>query len=244
LGGITLEIAPGQLACVLGPSGCGKSTLLAALGGFLAPSSGGIDVDGTPVGGPSPALGLVFQQSTLLPWRSVEDNVAFGLKMRGISRTSRRAAARDLLAVMGLTGFERHYPSQLSGGMQQRVEIARVLINRPRVLLMDEPFAALDAQTRASMQELLLALWARMQTTVVFVTHDIEEAILLGDRVLVLTGRPGRLREDITVGFPRPRPADLVTSAPFVEVKRRCRDLVREETLRARPPFRTAPTTA
>src|SRR5207237_2129716 len=145
---LDLDVAPGEFACLLGPSGCGKSSLLSAMAGFLSTSAGTVEVDGQRVTGPQPELGMVFQQTSLLPWRSVEENVAFGLKMRGSPAHARRASARDLLALVGLRGFERHFPAQLSGGMQQRAEIARALINRPRVIFMDEPFAALDAQTR------------------------------------------------------------------------------------------------
>jgi NitT/TauT family transport system ATP-binding protein len=230
---LDLDVAPGELVCLLGPSGCGKSSLLSALAGFLRSSRGTIEVDGRLVTGPEPELGMVFQQTSLLPWRSIEENVAFGLKMRGAPARARRAAAREFLGLVGLRGFERHYPAQLSGGMQQRAEIARALINQPRVIFMDEPFAALDAQTRFMMQELLLGVWARVGTTVVFVTHDIEEALFLGDRIFVMTGCPGRIRETVTVPFPRPRAPELTTAPPFVALKRHCLDLVREETLRS-----------
>ena len=230
--GLDLEVEPGEFVCLLGPSGCGKSSLLSAMAGFLSTSAGTIEVDGRRVTGPEPELGMVFQQTSLLPWRSVEENVAFGLKMRGTPAQARRAAARDFIALVGLRGFERHFPAQLSGGMQQRAEIARALINQPRVIFMDEPFAALDAQTRFMMQELLLGVWARVGTTVVFVTHDIDEAIFLADRIFVMTSRPGRLREVIRVPFARPRPAELTTTPAFVGLKRRCLDLLREETLR------------
>ena len=230
---LDLEVAPGEFVCLLGPSGCGKSSLLSAMAGFLSTSGGSVEVDGRRVVGPEPELGLVFQQTSLLPWRSIEENVAFGLKMRGTPTRERRAAAREFLSLVGLRGFERHFPAQLSGGMQQRAEIARALINQPRVIFMDEPFAALDAQTRFMMQELLLGVWARVGTTVVFVTHDIDEAIFLGDRIFVMTSRPGRIREVVPIPFPRPRSVDLTTTAPFVAVKRRCLELIREETMRA-----------
>jgi NitT/TauT family transport system ATP-binding protein len=178
------------------------------------------------VDGPHPDRGLVFQQHTLFPWQRVIDNVAYGLKMKGVARNERRAQAQALLEQVGLSGFERRYPAQLSGGMQQRVEIARVLINRPRVLLMDEPFGALDALTRARMQQLLLEMWTRIRTTVVFVTHDIDEALFLADRILVMSARPGRLIEDLPLDFARPRSPALVTSAPFVALKRHCLELL------------------
>ena len=169
---VTLTVAPGEFVCLLGPSGCGKSTLLGALAGHLKPSRGSIAVDGRAIDGPHAERGLVFQHHTLFPWRKVIDNVAFGLKMQGVPRDERHRRARELLALVGLQDFAQHYPAQLSGGMKQRVEIARVLINHPRVMLMDEPFGALDAQTRLMMQQLLLELWARIRTTVVFITHD------------------------------------------------------------------------
>jgi len=225
---LDLDIAPGEFVCVLGPSGCGKSTLLGAIAGHVAASRGEIAVDGVAVDRPHPERGLVFQQHTLFPWKRVIDNVAFGLKMKGVSAAERRREAAELLALVGLAGFESHYPAQLSGGMQQRVEIARVLINRPRILLMDEPFGALDAQTRRMMQTLLLDIWAQIRTTVVFVTHDIDEALFLGDRVLMLSQRPASLVADIAVPLARPRRDESTTEAAFVEIKRRCLSLLRE----------------
>ncbi|GHD63710.1 ABC transporter ATP-binding protein [Jeongeupia chitinilytica] len=226
---IDLDIAPGEFVCLLGPSGCGKSTLLGALAGHLTPSAGTLRINDGAITGPSSERGLVFQHHTLFPWRRVIDNVAFGLKMRGIKQAERHAAARELLALVGLAGFEQRYPSQLSGGMQQRVEIARVLIGQPRVLLMDEPFGALDALTRLKMQQLLLDVWARFRTTVVFVTHDIDEALFLADRILVMSPRPGRIVEDLRLPFARPRGADLSTSADFVALKRHCLALLHHD---------------
>ena len=223
---VSLSIAPGEFVCVLGPSGCGKSTLLGALAGHWTPSRGSIRVDGTPVSGPHPDRGLVFQQHTLFPWKKVLDNVAFGLKMQGVGRSERRERARELLGLVGLAGFENRYPVQLSGGMQQRVEIARVLINHPRVMLMDEPFGALDAQTRLKMQELLLDVWARVNTTIIFITHDIDEALFLADRILVMSPRPGRIIDEIRLDFPRPRHPDVMTSSHFTRLKRHCLDLL------------------
>ncbi len=174
---LDFAVGPGELVCVLGPSGCGKSTLLGALAGHLEIARGQLTVDDQPITGPSSDCGIVFQHHTLFPWKRVRDNVAFGPKMRGVGKAERHRAADEILKLVGLAGFERFYPSQLSGGMQQRVEIARVLINQPRVLLMDEPFGALDAQTRSMMQEVLLDIWSKIPTTTVFVTHDIEEAL-------------------------------------------------------------------
>ena len=233
--GLDCQIEPGEFVCILGPSGCGKSTLLGALAGHLQPRTGTLQVDGSPVQGPSPQRGMVFQQHTLFPWRRVRDNIAFGLKMSGIGKTERHAGADEMLSLVGLDGFAEHWPDQLSGGMQQRVEIARVLINRPRLLLMDEPFGALDALTRLKMQELLLDIWTRIRTTVVFVTHDIDEALFLADRILVMSSRPGRIIEDLRLDFPRPRTTALVTSHEFSRLKRHCLELLRHEDGRQLP---------
>lgn len=228
LDALDLDVAPGEFVCLLGPSGCGKSTLLGAIAGHVLATRGEIHVDGEPVNYPHPERGLVFQQHTLFPWKHVIDNVAFGLKMKGMPASERRQKAAELLELVGLGGFESHYPAQLSGGMQQRVEIARVLINRPRVLLMDEPFGALDAQTRRMMQRLLLDIWSKVRTTVLFVTHDIEEALFLGDRIVMLSQRPGRIIADIPVPLPRPRDDDSTTDAAFIDIKRQCLALLRE----------------
>jgi len=198
----SLTTRPGEFVALLGPSGCGKSTVLNAVAGFVRPLEGQVLVDGEPVARPGADRGMVFQQHSLFPWKTVVENVEFGLKMRGVGRTERNSAARTYLHLVGLGGFENAYPAQLSGGMQQRVGIARVLVNRPRVMLMDEPFAALDAQTRLTMQELLLAVWQEVRTTVLFVTHDIDEALFLSDRVAVMTARPGRLRDVVDVPLP------------------------------------------
>jgi NitT/TauT family transport system ATP-binding protein len=223
---VSVQVRPGEFLCLLGPSGCGKSTLLGALAGHLRPSRGGIRIDGEAVDGPHPDRGLVFQQHTLFPWKKVLENVAFGLKMKGVGKAERQARALEMLALVGLQGFEKHYPSQLSGGMKQRVEIARVLINHPRVMLMDEPFGALDAQTRLMMQQLLLDVWERVGTTIVFITHDIEEALFLADRILVMSPRPGRIVDEIDVDFAPPRSAEVVTSQQFTALKRHCLDLL------------------
>ncbi|MGY4403650.1 ABC transporter ATP-binding protein [Bradyrhizobium sp. USDA 3315] len=220
-------IDPGELVCILGPSGCGKSTLLGALAGHLQVTQGQLTVDDRPVRDPSPDRGIVFQQHTLFPWKRVRDNVLFGPKMRGIGKAARRRAADEILRLVGLEGFEHFYPAQLSGGVQQRVEIARVLINQPRILLMDEPFGALDAQTRSVAQEVLLDIWTKIPTTTVFVTHDIEEALFLADRIIVMSARPGRTIDDICVPFGRPRNSELVTESEFVHLKRHVLNLLR-----------------
>ena len=218
LDGIDLSIAHREFVCLLGPSGCGKTTLLKAIAGLIALDSGEIFVNGLPVTGPGGDRAMVFQDFALLPWADVLTNVAFGLEMRKVSREARESAARDLIARVGLSGFERHYPRQLSGGMQQRVGLARALAVNPQILLMDEPFGALDAQTRRLLQEDLLALLQTSPRTVVFVTHSVEEAVLLGDRVVVLTPRPGRVRDIITVDLPRPRPPDVNLLPRFAEL--------------------------
>ncbi len=228
---ISLQVRPGEFLCVLGPSGCGKSTIISSIAGFQSIHSGALFVDGETVGGPGSDRGVVFQQPTLFPWKTVHGNVDYGLKMRGVSRGERKDRVEEILRRVGLEEFGRHYPSQLSGGMQQRVGLARVLINRPRVMLMDEPFSALDAQTRLMMQELLLEVWSEYQMTVLFVTHDIDESVYLGDRVAILTRRPGRIKALIDIDLPRPRTFDMLTWPDFMDIKKRSLSLVREETL-------------
>jgi NitT/TauT family transport system ATP-binding protein len=230
---VDLTVEPGAFVCLLGPSGCGKSTLLSALAGFIGPSRGRIVVDGQEVTKPDVERGIVFQRHTLLPWKTVLENVAFGLKMRGMSRERRTNEARRILDLVRLSGMEDRYPAELSGGMQHRAEIARALLHLPRVLLMDEPFSALDAQTRLSMQELLLEVWQRMRITVVFVTHDIDEALLLGDRIVVMSSRPGEIRFERSVPFGRPRDVELLTTSTFVDLKRECLSRIRSEVQRA-----------
>jgi NitT/TauT family transport system ATP-binding protein len=226
LRGLHLDVAPGEFVSVLGPSGCGKSTIIGAVAGFTRVSSGQVLVAGQPVCAPGPDRGVVFQQHTLFPWKTVVENVAFGLKMQRMAKRAREQAAQDVLRQVGLSEFAQHYPHQLSGGMQQRVNLARVLINRPRVMLMDEPFCSLDAQTRLQMQQMLLGLWHQLHMTVVFVTHDVDEAVFLSDRVVVLTHRPGSVKAELSVGLPRPRTLDMLTSADFTRLKRRALDLL------------------
>jgi NitT/TauT family transport system ATP-binding protein len=228
-----LDIRPGEFVCLLGPSGCGKSTLLNAMAGFVSPTRGELTIDGKGVDAPSPDPGMVFQQHSLFPWKTVRDNVAFGPLMAGASRNEACSVARTFLSLVGLAAFEDAYPGTLSGGMQQRVGIARALANYPSVLLMDEPFGALDAQTRIMMQENLLEIWREFRNTVVFVTHDIDEAVFLSDRIVVMSASPGRIIADIRVTLPRPREQSLLTSAAFMDYKRQCLNLIRQETLRA-----------
>jgi NitT/TauT family transport system ATP-binding protein len=224
---ISLDILPGEFVAVLGPSGCGKSTLLGAVAGFTRLTKGEIVVDAKPVEKPDAARGIVFQHHNLFPWKTVTANVEFGLKMRSIGRSERRRLASEILARVGLSEFGRYYPEQLSGGMQQRVNLVRVLVNRPEVLLMDEPFGALDAQTRLEMQEMLLELWDEYGMTVVFVTHDVDEAILLSDRVLVMGRRPGTIKAEIPVLLDRPRVAEMLVTAEFMTIKRKCMETLR-----------------
>ena len=216
---VEFSIARHEFVCLVGPSGCGKTTVLRIVAGLITPDSGQVTIDGVPVTGPGPDRAMVFQHSTLLPWADVLTSVAFGLELRGMGRSERESIARDLIRSVGLEGFERHYPRQLSGGMQQRVGLARALAVNPDILLMDEPFAAVDAQTRRSLQDELLRLHADTRKTVLFVTHDIDEAVRLGDRVLLMSPRPGRIRETVVVSVPRPRPADLDTHAGAVKLK-------------------------
>lgn len=223
---LSLEIPAGEFFSLLGPSGCGKSSLLAAISGFQRPVGGLVLAGGQPVPGPGPDRGIVFQQPTLFPWKTVRANVDFGLKMRGVPRAERREQVEAILDQVGLSAFGAHYPSQLSGGMQQRVGLARVLVNRPRIMLMDEPFCALDALTRLSMQELLLDVWETFRTTVVFVTHDIEEALFLGSRVGVLSARPGRLRALLPVPLGRPRGREVLVGRELVGLRKECLDLL------------------
>jgi len=227
---ISLEIDPEEFLVVLGPSGCGKTTLLNILAGFEAPSGGDVRLEDVPISGPGPDRGVVFQEYALFPWLTVRQNVEYGPRERRMPRAQRAERVQAQIAAVGLIGFEDRYPHELSGGMRQRVALARVLVNDPKILLMDEPFAALDAQTRTLMQAELLAVWSRAQRTVVFVTHNIEEAIYLGDRVVVMTARPGRIKEDVAVGLPRPRD---VTSQEFNLLRRRITALVEEEAQKA-----------
>ena len=202
---VSLELREGEFVSIVGPSGCGKTTLLNIVAGFIPPTRGEVMLNGRRVTGPGPDRGVVFQSFALFPWKTVLDNVAFGLKMRGVPRAERDRIAREHIALVGLAGFERQYPHELSGGMQQRVGVARVLANHPEVMLMDEPFASVDAQTRMTLQEELTRIWEAKRATVLFVTHDVDEAVFLANRVVVLSARPATVREVVDIALPRPR---------------------------------------
>jgi NitT/TauT family transport system ATP-binding protein len=230
---VSMEVKPGEFVSIIGPSGCGKSTLLNVVAGFVATTGGRVTLDGKPTDKPGSDRGMVFQQYSLFPWLKVRENVEFGLKQQGMSRYQREHAARTLLGLAGLTSFENHYPEQLSGGMKQRVGIVRALATSPQVLLMDEPFGALDAQTRIVMQQILTNMWQRFRISVMFITHDIDESIFLSDRVYVMTARPGRIKAEIEIPLPRPRTPDMASSHEYLQIRKQLRDLISEESLKA-----------
>jgi len=225
------DVQENDFVTILGPSGCGKSTLLRIVAGLDHATSGEVLQDGKRITGPGPDRGMVFQSYTLFPWLTVHENVCFGLRERGVARSEQNDIARDFIDRVGLSGFERHYPKQLSGGMQQRTALARALANQPRVLLMDEPFGALDHQTRELMQELLLGIWEAQRKTVLFVTHDIDEAVFMANRVVVMTARPGRIKLERPVELPHPRHYSVKTSPAFAALKAELTDEVRAEVL-------------
>ncbi|MCC7023512.1 MAG: ABC transporter ATP-binding protein [Thermomicrobiales bacterium] len=230
---VSATIGDGEFVCIVGPSGCGKSTLLNVIGGLARPSAGAVFVDQRPASGPGPDRGMVFQSYTLYPWLTVRANIEFGLQLARMPSRQRRAISDRLLELVRLEGFADAYPKALSGGMRQRVAIARALANNPLVLLMDEPFGALDAQTRALMQELLLDVWQRDARTVLFVTHDIDEAIFLADRVLIMSHRPGRIRLELPVPLHRPREYSMLATPEFGALKRQVLDIIHEESVLA-----------
>jgi ABC-type nitrate/sulfonate/bicarbonate transport system ATPase subunit len=228
-----LTVAENDFITILGPSGCGKSTLLRIVAGLDHPTAGEVRLDGARIDGPGADRGMVFQSYTLFPWLTVLDNVCFGLRERGLPRARQLEVAQDFIGKVGLRGFERHYPKQLSGGMQQRTALARALANGPRMLLMDEPFGALDHQTRELMQELLLGIWEAERKTVLFVTHDIDEAVFMGSRVVVMSARPGRIKLDRVVDLPHPRHYAMKTTPAFTELKAELTEQVRSEVIAA-----------
>jgi NitT/TauT family transport system ATP-binding protein len=230
---IDLTVADGEFVSIVGPSGCGKTTFLSVVDGLLAATGGTILVDGIAVARPGPDRAVVFQDASLLPWRTVLGNVLYGLECIGVPRREARERAKRFVAMVGLKGFEQNYPHELSGGMQQRVNLARALVMDPKILLMDEPFAALDAQTREAMQEELLRIWKQAGKTVLFITHQIDEAIFLSDRVIVFSGRPGRVKASVAVGLDRPRALRLKREARFHALEDQIWTLIHDE---AAPP--------
>ena len=228
-----LDVEENAFITILGPSGCGKSTLLRIVAGLDRQTSGEVLLDGRRIEGAGADRGMVFQSYTLFPWLTVRDNVCFGLRERGVPRAQQLEIAQSFLQRVGLVGFEHHYPKQLSGGMQQRTALARALANDPRMLLMDEPFGALDHQTRELMQELLLGIWEAERKTVLFVTHDIDEAVFMGSRVVVMSARPGRIKRDIAVPFGHPRHYSLKTTPEFAQLKAELTEELRVEVLAA-----------
>lgn len=235
LSDIRFDVHQREFICVIGRSGCGKSTLIRTIAGLERPSGGEILLDGKPVRGPGPDRGMVFQSYTLFPWLTVSQNVMFGLRMGGVRKLDAEVEALRWIELVGLKGFADRYPDQLSGGMKQRVAIARALANRPRILLMDEPFGALDAQTRLRMQSYLLRIWRRVDVTIVFITHDLDEAIFLADRIVVLDPHPGRVREIIEVPVPRPRRSEHLLDASFLATRRRLEELIHPDDVDEEP---------
>jgi sulfonate transport system ATP-binding protein len=233
---VSLNVQPGEFVSLIGPSGCGKSTLLSIVAGFVKPTRGEALLDGNAITRPGSDRGVVFQQYSLFPWLSVRKNVEFGLKMAGVDQNKRLTTARSLLDLAGLLSFENHYPDQLSGGMKQRIGIVRALATSPQVLLMDEPFGALDTQTRVVMQEILTNIWQQFRISVLFITHDIEESIFLSDRIYVMTARPGRIKAEIKVPLPRPRTPEMTDTPEFMNLVQELKGLIREESLAAMAP--------
>lgn len=230
---IDFTIADNEFVSIVGPSGCGKSTLMEIAGGLAEPTDGEILIDDARVNGPHPAVGIVFQQESTFPWRSVLENVEFGLEMRRVSKKERRERAHELIDLVGLQGFKDRYPGDLSGGMRQRVAIARTLVMNPRVLLMDEPFGALDEQTRLILGDELLRIWSQTKATVLFITHSIEEAALLSDRVIIMSARLGRIRKVVPVGLERPRDSTVVSTPEFGHITGEIWETLREESIKA-----------
>src|SRR2546428_1888133 len=231
--GVDLTVSQGEFVSIVGPSGCGKTTFLNAVDGLIPIAAGSLLLDEREITAPGPDRAMVFQQPSLLPWRTVTGNVVYGLEMQRRQRRERRDIARQLIDLVGLSGFADSWPSELSGGMQQRVNLARALATDPELLLLDEPFAALDAQTRETMHQELLRIWSKTQKTAIFITHDIAEAVFLADRVIVFTARPGRAKLAIKIDLPRPRDLRLKRELAFVDYDRTIWETIREEVLRA-----------
>ena len=230
---ISLDITEGEFVVIVGASGCGKTTLLNLIAGFISPTRGRIRLNGEEVRGIDPRCGMIFQQYALFPWKTVLDNVAFGLKMKGIPKKERTAIAATYIDMVGLTGFEESYPNALSGGMKQRVSIARALANDPEVMLLDEPFAALDAMTRQILQEQLIHIYEKQQKTVLFITHAIDEALMLASRIVIMTARPGQIAQDLHNELPRPRDVSVQLSEDYLSLKRVIWDTVQAEVLKS-----------
>ena len=230
---VDFDVRQNDFVTILGPSGCGKSTLLRIVAGLDFPSTGQVLLDGQPVDGPGADRGMVFQSYTLFPWLNIAQNIRFGLRERGLPEAQQKERSDYFIAKVGLRGFEQHFPKQLSGGMQQRTAIARALANDPKILLMDEPFGALDNQTRVLMQELLLGIWEAERKTVMFVTHDIDEAIFMANRVAVFSARPGRIKTELAVELPHPRHYTLKTTPEFMQLKARLTEEIRAESMAA-----------
>lgn len=233
LTGLDLAVEEGEFVSIVGPSGCGKSTLMEIVGGLTQPTGGEVFIGEERVSGPHPEIGLVFQQESTFPWRTVLENIEFGLEMHGVGKKERRERSRDLIELVGLKGFENHYPGQLSGGMRQRVAIARTLVMNPGVLLMDEPFGALDEQTRLILGDELLRIWTQTGATTLFITHSIEEAALLSDRVIVMSARPGTIRKVVEVDLERPRDSSIVGTPEFGHITGEVWQVLREESMKA-----------
>jgi NitT/TauT family transport system ATP-binding protein len=230
---IALEVDEGEFVSIVGPSGCGKSTLMEIVGGLIEPTSGEVRIAGTPVSGTDPAVGIVFQQESAFPWRTVAENARFGLEMTGVEKDEARRRAQEMLELVGLGGFEDRYPSELSGGMRQRVAIARTLVMNPQIILMDEPFGALDEQTRLILGEELLRIQAATSATILFITHSFDEALLLSDRIVVMTARPGRVKKIVDNPLPRPRDSTIVSDPEFGRLSGELWESLREESMRA-----------
>jgi len=230
---VSLEVRAGEFFSIIGPSGCGKSTLLRIIGGLVSASGGDLTIENEPVTGPHPAIAMVFQEESTFPWRTTLANVEFGLEMRGVSQTERRRKALDMIDLVGLSGFDERYPSELSGGMRQRVAIARALVLQPKILLMDEPFGALDEQTRIILGEELLKIRDRLKQTIIFVTHNISESVQLSDRVMVMSARPGRVKSLVDIDLPHPRDSTIIASERFGRLVAQVWGALREESLKS-----------